>query len=190
MVPLTRGLGFVGLRFRPGTAGQVLGIALPTLADQVVANDDAIKVAPALSALRAPAPSVEVLVARLTNFVSERLADCKGSNTSERCLALIGTLHTGGGRLSISDLATMHGIDERTVRRDVKESTGLSPKALSMVLQFHRALRLLRDVGLDPASAAAEAGYADQAHMTRMFRKLGGFTPSNLPDVTLANLPL
>lgn len=107
-----------------------------------------------------------------------------------RSLALIDALHTGGGRLSVVDLAKMHGIDERTVRRDIKMSTGLAPKELSMVLQFHRALRLLRDVGLDPASAAAEAGYADQAHMTRVFRELGGFTPANMPEVTLANLPL
>lgn len=57
-----------------------------------------------------------------------------------------------------------------------------------MVIQFHRAIRLIRDVGLDPATAALEAGYADQAHMTRVFRKLGGFTPARVPELTLAGL--
>lgn len=190
IVPIKRGLGFVGVRLRPGTAGQVFGVALSALADRVFYAREAIRIIPALSKLAAPAQSIDTLVSRLTGFVADRVTNGNSSSTSARCLALIGALHTGGGRLSVRDLAGMYGIDERTVRRDIKEGTGLTPKELSMVLQFHRALRLLRDVGLDPASAASEAGYADQAHMTRMFRKFGGFTPAKVPDVTLANLPL
>ncbi len=190
LVPITRGVGYAGLRLRPGTAGAVLGVDLPSLADRVFIGQDAIRIAPALASLCAPAQGVEILTSRLVAFVARRQKLDQGSDTFARSLALIDALHTGGGRLSVSDLAKMHGIDERTVRRYIKMSTGLAPKELSMVLQFHRALRLLRDVRLDPASAAAEAGYADQAHMTRVFRKLGGFTPAAMPEVTLANLPL
>ena len=190
LVLIERGVGYAGLRLRPGTASSVLGVDLPSLADQVFIGQDAIKIAPALASLRAPAQGIEILTSRLVAFVARRQQLDQGFDTSARSLALIDALHTGGGRLSVSDLAKMYGIDERTVRRDIKMSTGLAPKEFSMVLQFHRALRLLRDVGLDPASAAAEAGYADQAHMTRVFRKLGGFTPADMPEVTLANLPL
>lgn len=190
LVPLTRGVGYAGLRLRPGTAGLVLGVDLPSIADQVFIDQDAIRIAPALASLRAPAPGVESLTSRLVDFVAHRRTASQDADAQARSLALIDALHTGGGRLSIADLAKMHGIDERTVRRDIKMNTGLAPMELSMVLQFHRALRLLRNVGLDPASAAAEAGYADQAHMTRVFRKLGGFTPANMPELTLTNLPL
>lgn len=190
MVPIKRGIGYVGLRLRPGTVGFVLGVNLPSIADQVFVGQDAIAIAPALAPLRAPAQGVETLTSRLTDFAACRRIFGQRDAAQMRSLALIDALHTGGASLSVADLAKMHGINERTVWRDIKMNTGLSPKELSMVLQFHRALRLLRDVGLSPALAAAEAGYADQAHMTRMFRKFGGFTPANVPDVTLANLPL
>lgn len=190
LVSIRRGVGYAGLRLRPGTAGLVLDVDLPSITDQVFIDRDAIRIAPALASLRAPASGVEALTFRLVEFVARQRSSGQRDTAQMRSLALIDALHTGGGRLSVVDLAKMHGIDERTVRRDIKMSTGLAPKELSMVLQFHRALRLLRDVGLDPASAAAEAGYADQAHMTRVFRELGGFTPANMPEVTLANLPL
>ena len=69
----------------------------------------------------------------------------------------------------------MHAISERTVQRLVVKATGLTPKAYAAVLQFHRALRLLRDHRLSPASAALEAGFSDQAHMSRVFRRMGEF---------------
>jgi AraC-like DNA-binding protein len=190
MVPLSHGIGFAGVRLRPGTAGPVLGVRMASIAEQVFAADDAIRVIPALSGLRGSARSVEALVARLVKFIGSRCrADGSGGNAGPS-MAIIRAFHLTRGRVSVAELAKMHQVDERTVRRRVKESTGLTPKALSMILQFHRALRLVRDVSLDPVDAAAEAGYADQAHMTRMFRALGGFTPANIPDVTLAGLPL
>ena len=186
VVPLARGLGFVGVRLRPGMGKMVLGIDLPPIADRVCADIEAIRLVPALSQLRAPTRSVEELIDRLTKFVADRRASPRAEGTSVRSLALIEAIHSGGGRLSVVDLARMHEVDARTVRRDIKIATGLTPKELSMVVQFHRALRLLRDAQLDPVSAAAEAGYSDQAHMTRAFRTLGGFTPADLPDVPLA----
>lgn len=189
-VAITRGLGFVGVRLRPGFARHVLGLELSSVAGQVLSGATAINAVPALADLCAPAKSVDVIVVRLKNFVDRQRLGYVHTSSTPRSLALLDALHTGGGRLSVSDLAQMHGIDERTARRDVVLASGLGPKELSMIVQFHRAVRLLRDAGLDPASAAAEAGYSDQAHMTRMFRKLGGFAPGHLPNVTLADLPI
>nr|WP_246802694.1 helix-turn-helix transcriptional regulator [Ensifer sp. ENS02] len=82
----------------------------------------------------------------------------------------------------------MHGVSERTARRVLLRATGLTPKAFAAIIQFHRALRLLRDHHLSPADAAFEAGFADQSHMTRVFRRLGGFSPARLPEVTLVTI--
>lgn len=187
-VPITRGLGFVGVRLRPSCATSVLRLDLSSIAEKVLSGEVAISAVPELGAFCAPARSVEVLMRRLTEFVERRRMANAGRSPSPRAMALLNALHLGGGRLSIVDLARMHGVDDRTVRRDVVSATGLGPKELSMIVQFHRAVRLLRDIGLDPASAAAEAGYSDQAHMTRDFRKLGGFAPGQLPDVTLVSI--
>ena len=134
-----------------------------------------------------PAASIEHLAKRLDNFVRGR------SNPSQeptRTVSLIESLHLSGGRLPISELAAINGIDERTVRREFKTNLGLSPKQYALVTQFNRALRLLREVGLDVISAATEAGYSDQAHMTRVFRKLGGFTPAKIPNFQIPIIPI
>ncbi len=190
MVPFKPDVGFVGVRLRPGMARIVLGVEPSSIANRVLRGEAAIAAVPALAALCKMARTTDDLMDRLTNFVADRQAGTGNRAVSTRSLALLDALHVSCGRLSVADLATMHSVDQRTVRRTITSSTGLGPKEFSMILQFHRAVRLLRNAGLDPASAAAEAGYADQAHMTRVFRKLGGFTPADMPYVTLGNLPL
>ncbi len=188
MAPIVRGTGYVGMRLRPGFATSVLGIDLSMIVNQVLDNDACTRVIPAIATFSQPADGVEDLIARLTRFVAARRAANDGNDPSSRSLALLNAIHLSGGRLTVAELARLHNIDERTVRRDVKTYTGLTPKQFSMIIQFHRAIHLLRDNGLDAVSAAAEAGYADQAHMTRVFRQLAGFTPSDRSEVTLASL--
>lgn len=102
--------------------------------------------------------------------------------------AILSALHASGGRLPVQDIARMQDISTRTVQRIVRDATGLSPKSYARILQFHRALRLLRDHHMRPSEAASEAGYADQAHMTHALRDFGGLSPARLADVTLVTL--
>ena len=82
----------------------------------------------------------------------------------------------------------MQDISTRAAQRIVRDATGLPPKSYARILQFHRALRLLRDHHMRPSEAASEAGYADQAHMTHALRDFGGLSPARLADVTLVTL--
>ena len=66
---------------------------------------------------------------------------------------------------------------------------GMGPQLYGAVLRFQRAVRLLHR-GLTLVHTAHEAGYADQAHMIRAFRRYGGFTPARMPDVDLGWMPL
>jgi AraC-like DNA-binding protein len=53
---------------------------------------------------------------------------------------------------------------------------GLAPSDYQRQLRVRAARRLLaRDIA--PAAAAAAAGFADQAHLTRWFRRYYGVTP-------------
>jgi AraC-like DNA-binding protein len=76
------------------------------------------------------------------------------------------------------------GLSERQLRRRVEDSVGYSPRMLSRVLRFQRFLRAARasGPGRSLARLAAEAGYADQAHLTRESRELGGLPPAALLD--------
>lgn len=80
------------------------------------------------------------------------------------------------GALRIEALAERAGVSRRTLERVVKAELGLPPKVLASVLRFQRALELL-DGGLPASIAALDAGYADQAHLSREFRRFAGRPP-------------
>lgn len=61
---------------------------------------------------------------------------------------------------------------ERTLRRRTRASTGLNPTSLAQLRRAQSAYRFLQE-GRTLTEAAADAGYADQSHMTRA---LGAFT--------------
>src|SRR5260221_13363298 len=87
------------------------------------------------------------------------------------------------------DIATeIGGSRKHSTRRFVNE-IGLAPKTLALMLRFHRACTLARTGAAGTwAAVAAEAGYADQAHLTRDFRVFAGETPTEWTErVALAD---
>ena len=64
-----------------------------------------------------------------------------------------------------------------TLVRAFSARTGLTPHRYLQALRANRARRLIAD-GLAPSQAAAQSGFSDQAHMTRVFKALFGLTPA------------
>jgi len=77
---------------------------------------------------------------------------------------------------SLDDLALAAGMSPFTLLRAFRGETGLPPHAYLNQLRVRHARRLL-DGGLAPAVVAAEAGFADQAHLTRHFKRVMGVPP-------------
>lgn len=71
------------------------------------------------------------------------------------------------------------GYSERQLRRRFRDATALGPSKHAQLRRAREAYRLLT-AGRSLAEAANEAGYSDQAHMTRAMRDLSGLTPSQL----------
>jgi methylphosphotriester-DNA--protein-cysteine methyltransferase len=74
------------------------------------------------------------------------------------------------------------GLSLRQLRRRCHAVVGYGPKTLQRVLRFRRFVSQL-DAGpgaLGLAALAAQAGYADQAHLTRECQALAGLTPAAL----------
>jgi AraC-like DNA-binding protein len=89
-------------------------------------------------------------------------------------------------RARAEDVAAEIGLSVRQLRRRCHTVVGYGPKTLQRVLRFRRFVSRL-DAGLpngqdvhDLATLAAQAGYADQAHLTRECRALAGLTPAAL----------
>lgn len=80
---------------------------------------------------------------------------------------------------SVEVTARSLGISSRHLRRLLIAEVGLAPKVLQRVMRMQRFLSAAaRRTGL--ADAAADAGYADQPHLTREVRALTGVTPTRL----------
>lgn len=88
-------------------------------------------------------------------------------------------LEQAGGALRVADLAAELRCSTRHLTARFRDHVGISPKRAARVLRFQRAMGLLEE-GAPPAVVAAEAGFADQAHLSREVRDLTGLPPGAL----------
>lgn len=77
---------------------------------------------------------------------------------------------------SLHDLAAEVGAGPFALLRGFRAATGLPPHAYLNQERVRRARALLDD-GTQPAEAAVRTGFADQAHLTRHFKRIVGVPP-------------
>jgi AraC-like DNA-binding protein len=82
------------------------------------------------------------------------------------------------GSVRVADLADEVGWSRRHLSETFTVEYGITPKQAVRVARFQRARALLGS-GAAIADVAAACGFADQAHLTRDFRALGGCTPTS-----------
>jgi AraC family transcriptional regulator len=80
----------------------------------------------------------------------------------------------------IGELAVQAGVHRVHFSREFTRLYGLAPSAYRQRQMAARALRALVDDGLPGASAAQDAGFADQSHMIRVIRATFGTTPRQI----------
>ncbi|QCI63090.1 AraC family transcriptional regulator [Phreatobacter stygius] len=78
--------------------------------------------------------------------------------------------------LDLQRLALAAGVTRFQVIRDFKKVAGLTPAAFIRDRRLRHANHLIEQ-GASLAQAAAEAGFADQSHLSRTFRAMHGMTP-------------
>ncbi|HEY6433183.1 MAG TPA: AraC family transcriptional regulator [Acetobacteraceae bacterium] len=82
-------------------------------------------------------------------------------------------------RFGLEDFARVTGVTRFQVIRDFKQAAGLTPTAYVRDRRVRLATHLIEH-GATLAEAAATAGFADQSHLCRVFRRARGFTPGLL----------
>ncbi|MEH3144529.1 MAG: AraC family transcriptional regulator [Methylobacterium frigidaeris] len=78
--------------------------------------------------------------------------------------------------VSLAELAALSGVSRFQLLRGFSRTVGTTPHAYRLQRRVGFARRLLA-AGSRPAAAAAEAGFADQSHLTRAFVRQFGVTP-------------
>jgi AraC-like DNA-binding protein len=80
---------------------------------------------------------------------------------------------------TVTRLAERCGVSREWLHRVVRDWVGLSPAEYLRAVRINRARAMLLE-GCTPAAAGAACGFADQAHFTRWFRRIFGYTPGDL----------
>jgi AraC-like DNA-binding protein len=81
-------------------------------------------------------------------------------------------------RLSARELERVAGLDRWTIARQFRAAFGTSPTRFRTMRQLELSREMMLS-GHSLASAASAAGFADQSHFTRKFKRAYGMTPAN-----------
>ena len=167
----------VGVSFRPGAAGHVLGLPITEFTDRHVT----------INALWGAAG--ESLHERLREagkppavfqvIEQELMARLRRPLLIHPAIAHALAQHvTGWGHTRVTDIQREAGYSPRHFIALFRAAVGLTPKHYYRVKRFTAALqRLSSNSDTNLAHLAASLGYSDQAHFTREFRDFAGITP-------------
>jgi AraC-like DNA-binding protein len=182
---LRPGTILVGVRLRPGAVPAVLGVPACELADVTVG----------LSEVWGGHTSVEVdelgermadsrlpreVLAALEGAMYRRLGDAPDPDPIPTEVV---RLFLTGGPSEVSALSSTLAISESQLRRRCEAAIGFGPKTLHRVLRFQAFLALAKRYEVpseNVAELAADAGYADQSHLSRESVRLAGRPPGPL----------
>jgi AraC-like DNA-binding protein len=170
---------FVGLRFRPGAASEILGLRGAELADarvgvsQLWGRSEMERLEEILAACSSARQAGDVLEAA----VKARIREAPDPAVEQ----VVAALATRVPDVRVCALARWIGLSERQLLRRCTSALGYGPKTLDRIFRFQRFRSLaLRLPHFGLAELAAAAGYADQPHLTRECVRLAGETPTAL----------
>ncbi len=176
-----QGTLLAGIRFLPGTASRLLTVPISALLDRRAPLSE---FWPRRSAQRLRErldrsnSGAEAMLA-LEDLAHERLADAPGPDAIVAAMVAQIMRSVPVRACSVSDFARCAGISERQLRRRFVAAVGYGPKMFERVMRFQHFRRLVRLApGRGLATLAADAGYADQSHLSRECMKLSGNPPS------------
>lgn len=176
------------VQLRPAGAIQALGVPMSLLADRFEQLDAVVgSVSPLVDDIVLGDADDLSCVHAIERWLQERVrtqrARCEVTD------AVVQEVTRRAGCIRIEDLAGHVNLSRRHLGRIMNERIGISPKRFARISRFDRAVQLGRTRPMVPwARVALDAGYADQAHMTREFTEIGGIRPTDLRGATAATI--
>jgi AraC-like DNA-binding protein len=168
----------VGVSFRPGAAGAVLGTSLEELADRHVElaaiwGSRGVDLHDQLRSARDPVQAFRILERNLLARIYRPLL--LHPAVGQALAAPAGSLSPA----RIADLQRASGYSPKHFINLFRFAVGIKPKHYYRIRRFNSVVAAMaagRHSGLGDLAAAM--GYSDQAHLTREFREFAGVTPT------------
>jgi AraC-like DNA-binding protein len=175
-IACTPGSHYLGIRFQPGQSRHFIAAAAHEITDRC---ED-------LHALmRFPADRIATRIATAALFdeLDSILIDslCHSPPTGNYVDAVIAHVEARHGLVRVDDVASHFGKSRRQMERAFLHTVGVPLKFFCMISRLRHAAQLIVHPSDSSLTAIAlDAGYSDQAHMTRDFVRLAAVSPGQL----------
>lgn len=175
-------VGGVQVDLTPAGAHQLLAVSMAELAGRVAPLEDGLGADPATRTLPdrlAAATGWDDRLDLVERWIAARLD--RGAPAAPEIAWACARLQRTGGGLPVGTLTDEIGWSRRHLAARFRAQVGVTPKALSRLLRFERAVSLLagaRAGDVELGRVALDCGYYDQAHFNRDFRAFAGVTPT------------
>ncbi|MEO8535765.1 MAG: helix-turn-helix domain-containing protein [Flavobacterium sp.] len=165
--------------FQPNGINQLLGITSSELKDSII-TIDAIFGRPGIELQEKLAEQITIQ-GRL-NLLNDffKTLEAKKPQTNQLITnASLDFITKNKGKFSLKQLVDYTGYTERHIERKFTECVGLNPKKFGNIIKLHNFLKLLKNKTEDTnlTSLSYQAGFADQSHLIKDFKKHTGITP-------------
>ncbi len=122
--------------------------------------------------------ALDALLRQVVGTLSPSSIEAKPRPDSGRIGDAVDYLHARVEKdVTLDELCDVSGLRRRQTIEAFKRKTGLPPHAYHLLQKVNAVKGMLRN-GVSATQAAAEAGFADQSHMTRHFVGIVGITPA------------
>lgn len=109
----------------------------------------------------------------LNDFMFERL-----KSKTYNLWPVVNEIQKAAGQITLPALSSKTNLTIRQMERRFKEDVGFSPKSLSKLYRFRKALEEIKR-GTSLTEIAFKCGYYDQAHLCNEFKKYTGSVPTS-----------
>ena len=172
---LREGTVITGLRIRPGAVRTIVGCDAGLILDGGAPLSDLAPGAAALHQRLLVSARLAQRHARLEDWVRAAIAR---RPAIDRAVVAACRRLAADPRLAIDEIARQADWTARTLHRQFRAACGYGPKHFQRIMRIQAAIRAAHATAPGRlADVADAAGYADQAHMTRDFRDITGFSP-------------
>ena len=172
---LHEGTVITGIRLRPGAVRMILGCDARAIVNGGALLSDLAPGAARLHLRLLTADRLSQRHALLEDWVRRALAPAA---SGDRAVIAACRLIAADPRIPLGTIARQFTWTARTMHRQFRAACGYGPKHLQRIMRIQAAIRAAHDAApVRLADVAAAAGYADQAHMSRDFRDITGFSP-------------
>lgn len=168
--------GVVGARFHPATARAFLGLPMGAATDRRLDASRTWRDSAHLAEAVRGSVTMEARQEAICHFVARH---CGGDEPDPVIAAAVSEMQEAGGTLTVDEVAEGTGLGRRQLERRFLDAVGVSPGLFGNILRFRRVFDAIEHDSSRPwTDAATAAGYFDQSHLIRDFRRFVGCTPT------------